>query len=314
MKLNVQKSKPLITYYEIVAIAATFVFILYILYPGDKIRELALRETKNIELTVIYLKQIIKIYPYELENWDRLLSMYLKLSDTRSAYGLINEMEHSDYDEIRNRSIYLKYNLLKQFYFQTKDDRYRYELEKLSHKLASVFKDDLKILRTLYLDYLSFGMPHISKDYAKILYVYYLDKNSVESKVWLLEYYKQALATNDIKSVKESLTLLIPIYPDDLKLRIHLADIYISYGELDNAIILYKEVLVRSPYNQKKNYVIKISQLYQLKGDNNSAADILREYEVLFDSYEDKKLLIKLYLGLNRLDYANNYAKRVIGI
>lgn len=313
MKLNVQKAKPLITYYEIFAIAATFLFILYILYPGDKIRELALKETKNIELTTIYLRQIIKIYPYELENWDRLLSMYLKLSDTRSAYGLINEMEHSDNEKIRNRSIYLKYNLLKQFYLQTKDDRYRYELENLSDKLASVFKGDLNILKTLYSDYLSFGMPHISKDYAKILYVYYLDKNSAEFKVWLLEYYKQALATNDIKSVKESLTLLIPIYPDNLKLRIQLADIYISYGELDNAIVLYKEMLDRFPYNQKKNYVIKISQLYQLKGDKNAAADILREYEVLFDSYDDKKLLIKLYLGLNRLDYANNYAKKIIG-
>ncbi|MCA1980792.1 MAG: hypothetical protein LDL10_04555 [Calditerrivibrio sp.] len=312
MKLHVQKAKPLITYYEIVAITAVFIFILYILYPGDKIRELALRETKNIELTTIYLRQIIKIYPNELENWDRLLSMYIKLSDTKSAYSLINEMEMSNSDDIRSRSAYLKYSLLKQFYFQTKDPKYRDELEALSGRLILIFNNDTDKLKALYSDYLSFGMPHISKEYARSLYLYYRDKNSAEFKTWLLEYYKQSLAVNDLKSIKESLILLVTIFPDNIKLRMDLAEIYISYGELDNAITLYKEILGRLPYAEKKNYVMKISQLYQLKGDKDSAADILRDYEMLFDSYADKKLLIRLYLGLNRLDYAKDYAKKVI--
>lgn len=313
MKSNVPKAKTLITYYEIIAIAVVFLFTLYLLYPGERIRTLALKETKNIELTILYLKQITKIYPNDLENWDRLLAMYLKQSDTESAYNLIKEMENSQNNEIKTKSIYLKYNFSKQLFYQTKKDEYKTDIMQLAPKLLSIFTNDIEKLQTLYKDYLSFGFPNISKKFAKHIYEYYKTTDKNLAKIWINEYYKQALATNDTDGVIEYLNVMLNLEPTNNSLRMKLAENYFVKGYFEKAIEQYYILLDTLPPNEKKSLVIKLVRIYQSVGRTNDAATVLKSNEKLFITNEDKKLVIQLYLSLNRLDYASEFSKKIIG-
>ncbi len=313
MKSNVPKAKTLITYYEIIAIAVVFLFTLYLLYPGERIRTLALKETKNIELTILYLKQITKFYPNDLENWDRLLAMYLKQSDTESAYNLIKEMENSQNNEIKTKSIYLKYNFSKQLFYQTKKDEYKTDIMQLAPKLLSIFTNDIEKLQTLYKDYLSFGFPNISKKFAKHIYEYYKTTDKNLAKIWINEYYKQALATNDTDGVIEYLNVMLNLEPTNNSLRMKLAENYFVKGYFEKAIEQYYILLDTLPPNEKKSLVIKLVRIYQSVGRTNDAATVLKSNEKLFITNEDKKLVIQLYLSLNRLDYASEFSKKIIG-
>lgn len=313
LKSNVPKAKTVITYYEIIAITIVFITVLYLLYPGDKIRTLSLRETKNIDLTILYLKQIIKIYPNDLENWDRLLSLYLKISDLDNAYKLIEEMEHSPNEDIRNKSLYLKYNFSKQLFYQTKKEQYKSDLIKLFPALLNLFSSDLKKLEIFYKDYLSFGLPEFSKRFAKQLFMELRKSNPDSAKKWLNEYYKQSLATNDLDAIIEYLNTMITLEPNNTVYIMKLADIYTSKGDLAKAIELYNNILERLPFNEKKSMVIKIIKAYQSLGNNNEAAAILKKHENLFTTNDDKKLVIQMYLSMNRLDYASEFSKKIIG-
>lgn len=312
---TVPKGKPFISYIQIVSIFFIFSFVFYLLFPGVKVRDMALKENKNIDLAIIYLNQIRIAYPYDIENWEKLLSMYLKKEDKKRAYELIIEMEKFPDKNIQNKSIYLKYSFLKNEYLSTLKIELKDELLNLQEKLIQLFRIDNDKLEQLYGDYLAFGLPHIAIKFAKQLYSnYYNQKDTVKAKKWLQEYYKQALATSDRASIAEYYNLAIKLFPENQSLKEKLAEYYLSFQDLDNAAQIYLDLLKNIDDNDKKIYVLKLVTIYQWQKKYETAATVLKEHEALFmKDNNDKKMLLKLYLSLGKLDYAKNFALKILG-
>ncbi|MCX8084619.1 MAG: hypothetical protein N3C60_06865 [Calditerrivibrio sp.] len=314
MRSNVPKPKSFITYYEIVAITFIFAFVLYLLFPGDKIRTLALRETKNVELATIYLKQILKIYPNDIENWDRLLSMYLKQNDKESAYNLITEMERSPNQHIHQNAILLKYNFLKQLLYSTNKPEYKESLFNLHTSLIENYATDKEKLKIFYKDYLQIGYPTISLNLAGILYKGYLREDRLpEAKFWLNEFYKQALATSNKEAILEYLITMEKIEPENIAIKNKLAETYLMIGEHKKAADIFV-YLSEKNVSSKKEFILKSVNILISVGEKEYAATILKKNETLFlTNNEDTKKILKLYLNIGRLDYARELSQKIIG-
>jgi len=314
LQLHVPKAKPVFSYFQILGIFLIFSFVLYIAFQGDKIKDLALNESKNIDLAIIYLKQIVVTYPEDIENWERLLLMYLKQGDKKRAFELVNEMEKSKNKDIQNKSIYLKYSFLKEQLLQTSKDIYKNELIGYYNKLIKLFEKEPKKLEVLYKDYLSFGLPNISMDIAKKLFIYYYRSNEIEkSKLWLNEFYRQALATSNSKAIFEYYEIALKLEPDNYTLKEKIAETYSANKEYDKAIKIYLDIANNIDTDRKKYYVLKIVKLYQWENQYDEAARFLKNNENLFlHKNEDKKMILRLYLSLGKLDYARDFAYKML--
>lgn len=90
------KEKYLITNTEISGIVIVFSFILYIIFPGEKILNYALNEKYNAELSELYLKSIYEKYPQKTNILFALVELYLKNDKIDEARRILSKAYFKD--------------------------------------------------------------------------------------------------------------------------------------------------------------------------------------------------------------------------
>lgn len=122
-------NKKVISIPEILGIFLVFSFIFYSLYPKDKIFQYVVKENENIELTEIYLKNIVSKYPNQLKFLLSLLDLYIKQNKLEQANQIITQYEKNSKKD-RNEFIELYKNRIK---LNLLTDKQNSDLEKLKH-------------------------------------------------------------------------------------------------------------------------------------------------------------------------------------
>lgn len=86
----------LITNFEVLGIILIFSFVLYILFPGERILSYALTEKSNTELSELYLKNIYEKYPQKTDILFALLELYIKNNKINEAKRILPKQLFKD--------------------------------------------------------------------------------------------------------------------------------------------------------------------------------------------------------------------------
>jgi len=177
---------------ELLAIFAVFVAILFFLFPKEKIEKVVIKESKNYDLSISYLKALSATNPKNDAFKLALLELYLKSGKDEDLVKLLSGLENSTYfKDKRKLNIYL-YKL----YVKEEDKK---GVAKMVNKIAKDFNDydketiamivDDLIRLNIYSNVFSFSKLYIDKfkpgsdELEKIMPdLYYLANNIKNTK------------------------------------------------------------------------------------------------------------------------------------
>ncbi|NLH39040.1 MAG: tetratricopeptide repeat protein [Elusimicrobia bacterium] len=118
---------------ELFFIIFIFSVILYILFPQKKLMYYATNENKNINLTKIYLKNIIKKYPDNTDAIITLIEILIKNNEYKEADSYLSKLKHGDKkeldDKIRGYDIRISMSLLNNISDEKKKKEYFNEIK-----------------------------------------------------------------------------------------------------------------------------------------------------------------------------------------
>lgn len=93
---------------EIFFIFLVFSFLFYVLYPGEKLTEYAIKENRNLDLTELYLKNITRKYSQNTEAFFALADIYLKQGKPQKAMETLTPL-----NRLNDRTLTLRLELYK---------------------------------------------------------------------------------------------------------------------------------------------------------------------------------------------------------
>lgn len=333
---NVDDDIEVVSYIEAVLVFLVFTFVLYVLYPKNMLEKQVLSESRNYDLTAIYLENMLRIEP---ENETLMLAL-LKASIKSGKYDLSLKMAdllQKDADAQLSRELMsFRFEALKVKYFSTNEKRYQAEVKmQISDFLTKVineqhYDDD-------NLEYWYKGSREFSLNNPALFFLYRLLERE-EKSVWLEECFYISTDLKDQKMQTECLARLRKIdinrYDEWTQQAYYLA---VQEGEIERALALLREMASRSVRWRKelakfyvelkrykegsaeymllykgakiagdrKAYLIKALQALQYGALMEEATLLARKYERLY--YKDEvmsRMFIKLYLAAEKLDDA----------
>ncbi len=272
---NVENKKPYVaTYKEIVIGFVTFALILIVLYPKDLLKQQVLSEKANYDLSMLYLKNMLKNDPDNEELMFNLAKQSLRGNKRDLAYRLLMLLKSSKNKEMQKKAYTLSYKIAKEdYYYLLKDKKYA-EAKKL-----------LKEMREL--------------NRFIILHHFY-------SQTDLEQLYNESLFLQDKKSAYYLVQKLLLQNPKTE----YLQTAYYLANELHHydAALNYLDMLIQKDSQHKRKWQeAKYYILYHYKSPQLAQAFL--EQEAQHSSYWSEKLS-KFYLGNKRYkEAADNYMK-----
>jgi thioredoxin-like negative regulator of GroEL len=343
---NFQKEKRsyVITYKEILFTVVVFSIILTVLYPKKLIQSQIMAETSNYDLSIVYLKNLLKQDPNNKSLMLSLASQSLKTGQYEIARRLLNKLEKSKDKDNKFASILLSYKLYKDLYFKPKTKN----KDKIKQKLSKLFDDiiryqlysksdyrkwyqeavflDKKEMAYIFLkeiiakenptldDYKNgYGYAIFFKDYTNALkYVNILlekDKDPAKQKIYKNDKYYILLNSKNYNELERFLTKEAKT---SLKYEIRLADFYFMTKKYKTASKLYFELYKTLNDNRIKYLKKSITSLLS-GGYLNEAANLAHKYEKVYINDKDfRQFILKIYLSANRLDYARSLSNKIL--
>jgi hypothetical protein len=336
------------SYKEIVIGFIAFALILFVLYPKDLIMNQILQEKSNYDLSVLYLKNMLRNDPKNEKLILTLAQKSIKSQNRDLALRLLELLKKSKHPEVQKQAYLLSYKLLKQNYFFLQNKHETLKMQKLRIKLEKVF---LFILNRHF--YQEKNLPMLYKE-AMFLQSqpaqYKLLKEMLKKKqknvkllsdalylaTKLKKYdealnYVQILTKVDKKHIKqwndEHYFLLTQIYGYN-KIQnylIHAAqnstfwqkkliNFYLEHKEYKEASNFYMQLFHRTnSYHLKKELWTKAIKILISGNLLKDAVELGSRYENYFIKERDSRLfLLKLYISANELKKANNLAKKLL--
>lgn len=291
---------------EIYAFVFIVLILAFILFPKGRIEKLIIAEDTNIELSSIYLENLIKI---ETDPNLRILlaERYIRLNNIVRALEILTSLENSGDLEVRSKAKLLIYQILKrQFFSEDTDEKTK---ENLKVKMKSFLREslkysfDLKQLDSIYRESLSLGFVDVGLEVC--LKALKIEPNST---YWLKEAYKQSLATGDYKTAKELLYKL-SITDKDNSIK-WLTDLYnLSIGTKDYSMAIeVSRYLAEIDRHNAGKYYRNIVNIYIINNDKNSAINFLESLIKANTTDRDKllELLVSIYISNKDYDGALN--------
>ncbi len=290
---------------EIAVFVIIFFLIAYILFPKGKIERFILEEDSNINLSNIYLKQLIKLNP-DPNLKILMVERLIKLGKYDEVLDYIKELELYPEENIKAKAFFSKYLILKTKYFS--DQFSEEDKEKIRQEMKEILKSsyrkslDLNFLEEIFKESLSMAFPDIALEVS-------LKINSIkpENLHWLEESYKQSLATENYSIALNILRKLIMKDEKDKVFWLQkFYNISLMLKDYDEALwsLNYLKVLDK---NNEVSYNKKILDLYLIRRDYIKAMDyclFLLEKERNFNKkkeYFKKTLEIAMYSKNYRL-------------
>ncbi len=326
---------------ETLFIFGMFAFILIILYPKDMIREQILSESSNYDLTAIYLENMLKIEPENIDLMvamakvsvqtgkvdlaERLLTILLNQPDKAiqiEAYALkytLLKHKRGQYlsNEDLDHTIYTLINTIAKNRLFNEEDAIKWysEAVNLSQKEAALAfikplysKDNIYWLEQCL--YLSIQLKHYDYEREYCINKLLLVDKDRESK-WLLTSYEIALADKHItKALKiaHKLSEKNPKYIDEP------ARLQLQLGEYKKASDFYLNLYKKSKKEYDKTlYFSKALESLQHGNLRQEIITLTQQYEDHFihDDLIINKML-RVYLGTDNLEQARILSLKVL--
>ncbi|MBL0707610.1 MAG: hypothetical protein JJW00_01005 [Sulfurimonas sp.] len=344
----VDRSKKYVTSYkEISIIFIFFSIILFVIFPKELILRNILAENSNYDLSMLYLKNMLKNDPKNENLMLMLATQSIKSGKKDLAYKLLELLKNSKDRAIRSQAYTKSYTLAKEnyFYFQSKGD----ELKK--DKYFSILKELFKTIKSEDF-YSSADNQSIFKESlfvhdSKNAYKYALKEISKEIRVKNLEsvYYLSLELKNfgEALQILEKLTVLDAVNKSKWREASYFvvssnysqkgAELFLrekaeksrywqsKFAEHKVKIKEYKQAssIYMGLFNSEKNYKKKKKFFYKTIENLNASND--KKYAVNFakshESYyfQDKEVryfILKLYLGNGSLNSAADLSQKIL--
>lgn len=333
------------TYQEIILIFVSFAVILFVLYPKDLLQEQILKETSNYDLSMLYLKNMLKQDPSNESLMIFLAEQSLSSGKRDLAYRLSRLLLGSQDQEIKKKAYLVSYDIAKADYFYVKseeqrknivkdledafdviikneyynkDDLYRWYdeagfLHKEQEKYALLKKvliqnpDNVDLLTTAY--YLANKLDR-PKDVLKFLFE--LQQRDVKNRQkWLFTEYYFFMKREEYDEAEE---LLKRNSDDSNAWKELLANFYTWTKRYKEASGIYIKLYKTSEEEENKVlYFIKAIQILQAGNYLNEAANLGHKYEkYFFTNIKVRNFLLKLYISSNHLDKAAALSNKIL--
>ncbi|PHQ90300.1 MAG: hypothetical protein COB42_05350 [Sulfurimonas sp.] len=342
------KKKYVVTYKEIVLIFITFSIILFVLYPRDFLMKQILNEKDNYDLSMLYLKNMLKNDPTNEVLMLTLTKQSLATGKKDLSIKLLELLKNSKNKEVREETYLLTYKLLKDDYFYLESINSVKRLQSTSLQLKElmnlIIKTPIKSNEDLEELYQETQFLNDTKN------AYILLKKLLEIHPNNLAWNKDAFyLSSELSYKKEAMFYINKLVALDKKNSLQwqeskyyflLKDSNYSKSETflktksKHSIFWKKKLISFYEYNQKYKNVAKIhmqsftntsvkkqQRYHWLKAVNalkygqhtRGALALASKYEDYF--IQDKRArigLLNLYLSLNELQKANALSKKIL--
>jgi hypothetical protein len=345
---NVENKKPYVaTYKEIFIGFVTFALILIVLYPKDLLEKQVLSEEANYDLSILYLKNMLKNDPGNEELMFNLAKQSLRGNKSDLAYRLLKLLKTSKNKEIREKAYLLSYKIAKEsYYYLLKDNK--------DKEAAALLKEMRQLNRYIVINHL-YTEENLTKLYEEAIFLndkstalFLLQKilkkepsiKNITSAYYLalnLKRYEQALNYLDmliekekknVQKWKEAKYFILYRYksPTAAEEFLHkeaqysafwkekLALFFLSQKEYKMSAKTYMELFKESSdYNKRLHYWLKALKALQAGNHLKEASQLGYKYEKQFLKNRQARIfLLKLYLAANELQKANHLAKEIL--
>jgi len=339
------KKVYVITYKELIFTFLMFSVILIVLYPKDILKEQILSENSNYDLSMLYLKNLLKHSPEDESLMLILAEQSLRSGKKDLSLRLLELLLQSENMEYRYRANILSYDLQKDdyFYLQTELDRAT-QIKKLKKLFASIYTEKMydeknidkwfeeanfvnnkkaryaflkqKIQKTpknimlLEEGYYLAQQRHQRKDAAKFLAL--LERyDSLRAEKWILDDYHMNMAFKDYIAAEK---ILLKQAKTSTVWQERLADFRLmnrSYKQASKEYMsLYQKV---KAYKDKRRYFYKAVRALQAGNNLKEAARLVHRYERVYLSDKNaRRFMLKIYLATGNLEYAANLSKKIL--
>jgi len=330
-----------ITYPEIIFIGMIFLFVLYVLYPGKTQLKLILEEKTNYELTSVYLENMLRIDPDNIDLILATIKVSIDKGNLDLADNLMNVLKKSDKIDIQKEMNLLNFRLLEE-----KNKKSLIEDEIKNNKLLMIrilkrtaqegmfFEKDALIWHdaAIYFKenesaWLFLKPLYEKKDLQALKKCAYLDSTMAyrkdklycletlgefkNSEQWLNAAYAMYIEDGNNEKALEIIKKLSNINP---KYQDELARMQQLSGNLRESADIY---ILLSSYNdeakKKKYYLSKAIEIMVGGSLNSDAVALMQKYEDDYiDDDEFMQYFISLYLSMNELESARKLSIKLL--
>ncbi len=339
------KKTYLVTYKELIFLFFIFSLILVILFPKDILKEQILSENSNYDLSMLYLKNLLKHSPEDESLMLILAEQSLRTGKRALSLRLLALLLESENEEYRHKANIMSYDLKKDdyFYFQTQLDKAN-QMKKLKKLFNAIYVEKMYDSKNLdkwfeeanfvnnqkaRYDLLEQKIRKTPRDISLLEEGYYLAQqrhqrddasrylrllkkyDSSRANKWALDDYHMNMAFKDYVAAEK---ILQERAKSSTVWQERLADFHLmnrSYTQAsDEYMNLYDS---SSTYKEKKRYFYKAVK--SLQGGNylKETAQLVRRYERVFMKDKSaRKFMLKIYLATGDLEYASSLSKKIL--
>lgn len=338
------------TYKEILLGFIVFCVILVILYPKESLTKQVLAEQSNYDLSVLYLKNMLKNDPSNETLMLNLAKQAFQAKKKDLSFKLLKLLRNSPKREIREKAYQLSYKIAKEDYFYLKHKNKTVAFTQKYAQLQNIFNiiirqnlykesDIARLYKESYFvnnkkdSYLlvqkllrkrpddvkllsdAFYLSYKLKDYAQSMR--YLDKLAMQDKTnrkkWLDESYFLLTKHYSYKGIESYIinhTQNSPYWSNKL------ISFYLQHKQYKKVSQCYMNQFQNSTsYAKRRTYWFKAIAVLQAGGELKAAVRLGHRYENYF--IRDKQasiMLLKLYISANDLKRANRLSQKLLKI
>jgi len=334
------------TYKEIVIGFIAFALILFVLYPKNLILEQILKEKSNYDLSVLYLKNMLRNDPKNEKLILILAQKSIKSQKRDLALRLLELLKKSPHKKVQEQAYLLSYKLLKQNYFFLQNKQNGKGIQKLRKELATVFLTILnkgfytnKNLSMLYKEAMFLNSkeaqyllltkrlqldPHNIKMLSDAYYLAvamkkYKDALNYLEKLSALDAkhakkYKDAnyFLLMQVYSYKELEQYLLQKARNSQYWQKRLIEFYLEHKKYKKASAYYMQLFIKSSnFIEKRRLWMQAINTLRAGQHTKEALKLASQYETYF--FRDTKsriYLLKLYMALGNVQKAKELSKK----
>lgn len=298
-------TKEIFSYKEILGFVIVIIILSIVLFPKGKIEKLIFQEDTNIELSNVYLENLVRIT--EDNNLRLLLAeRYINLGYKSKALATLKIVMSDSNPEVRSKAKILSYKILKVEYFSknTSPERQQELIQQMRNILLDSLNSttDLNTLKSIYNEALSMAFVDIA--YKTAMKAVSMKKDDI---FWLKQAYTQALATQHYKDAQNLSYRLSKVDKDNsLKWLNDYYNISIAIKDYNSASKALKEIALIDVKNSF-NYYKKLVDLYLYIKDYNSALSLIKDMYKTDTLNKSKWLDLMANVYLSQKDFSNAF-------
>jgi len=340
-----EQKNYVVTYKELIFTIFIFVVILIALYPKDLLKRQIVSEKANYDLSMLYLKNLLKHDPEDESLMLILATQSLKTGKRDLAIRLLELLFKSKDPKVREKATMLSYDLEKERYFYIKD---KVQQEKQMHTLKKLFlmiyyakmykldnvkkwyeeavfvgarepaytllKEALKLepnkvslLKDGFFLSVNFSRKEDSYRYINLLKEY----DTKNYDYWVLQEYYMDMRYKEYAKAEQ---LLLANKGRDPRFMIILGDFYFFKKRFQESSDIYLSLYKNAThFKEKKEYFKKALQALVAANNMPAVNRLVKENESKFlQDSEMRKFMLKIYLGNGKLDSAARLSHKIL--